>query len=169
MCIEKTTYSDLEACYSITKSCAKYLIDNGIFQWNEMYPSKEILQKDIELQQLWKLTENNTIIGIVVLTKIEDVEYKSVKWLTENRSNLYVHRLAVHPTYQGKGYAQKLMSFGENYAVNNNYNSIRLDTFSKNIRNQKFYKKRGYVKLESIFFPNQSKHPFYCYEKVLNV
>ena len=46
MCIEKTTYSDLEACYSITKSCAKYLIDNGIFQWNEMYPSKEILQKE---------------------------------------------------------------------------------------------------------------------------
>ena len=169
MLIKKAIYSDLEVCHSITKCCADEMIKNGIFQWNETYPSKEILQKDIEFQQLWKLTENNTIIGIIVLTKIEDVEYKSVKWLTENRNNLYVHRLAVHPTYQGQGYAQKLMSFAENYAVDNNYNSIRLDTFSKNIRNQKFYEKRGYIKLESIFFPNQSAHPFYCYEKVLNV
>ena len=169
MLIEKATHSDLEGCHLITKCCANEMIKNGIFQWNEMYPSKEILSKDIELQQLWKLIENNTIIGIIVLTKIEDVEYKSVKWLTENRDNLYVHRLAVNPKCQGKGYAQKLMSFGENYAVNNNFNSIRLDTFSENTRNQKFYEKRGYAKLGSIFFPNQSIHPFYCYEKILNV
>ncbi len=169
MLIEKATYSNLEACHLITRSCADAMIKKGIFQWNEAYPSKEILKKDIELQQLWKLTENNTIIGIIVLTKIEDEEYKSVKWLTENLNNLYVHRLAVQPKFQGKGYAQKLMSFGEDYAINNNYNSIRLDTFSQNTRNQKFYEKRGYIKLESIFFPNQSVHPFYCYEKVLNV
>lgn len=169
MLIEKATQSNLEACYFITKSCANEMIKNGIFQWNDTYPSKEILQKDIELQQLWKLTENNIIIGIIVLTKIEDQEYKSVKWLSENRNNLYVHRLAVDPTFQGKGYAQKLMSFAENYALDNGFSSIRLDTFSQNIRNQKFYQKRGYVKLEEIFFPNQSKHPFYCYEKILNV
>lgn len=169
MLIEKATYSDLEACLLITRSCADEMIKKGIFQWNETYPSKNILHKDIELHQLWKLTKNNTIIGIVVLTKIEDEEYKPVKWLTGNGNNLYVHRLAVHPTYQGQGYAQKLMSFAEKYAVNNNYNSIRLDTFSQNIRNQKFYQKRGYVKLAAIFFPNQSEHPFYCYEKILNV
>jgi len=169
MTIEKASYSDIEACHLITKSCANEMVKNGIFQWNDAYPSKEILLKDIELQQLWKLMEKNTFIGIIVLTKIEDIEYKSVKWLTENRNNLYVHRLAVHPKYQGKGYAQKLMSFAENYASDNSYNSIRLDTFSQNNRNQKFYQKCGYVKLEAIFFPNQSSHPFYCYEKILNV
>jgi len=31
-----------------------------------------------------------------------------------------------------------------------------------------FYKKRNYKKLESIYLPKQSKHPFYCFEKVLN-
>ena len=169
MLIEKATYKNLEACHLITKSCANAMIKNGVFQWNEAYPSKEILLKDIELQQLFKLTENSTIIGIIVLTKIEDEEYKSVNWLTENRNNLYVHRLAVNPTCQGKGYAQKLMTFAENYATTNGFNSIRLDTFSQNTRNQKFYEKRGYVKLEEIYFPNQSEFPFYCYEKILNV
>ena len=144
------------------------MIENGIFQWNEMYPSKKVLQKDIELQQIWKLEENEIIIGIIVLTEIEDKEYKNVKWLTKNDKNLYVHRLAVHPNYQGKGNAQNLMDFAENYAKKNEYKSIRLDTFSKNKRNHKFYQNRNYVKLESIYFPNQSEFPFYCYEKNLN-
>ncbi|REE83552.1 ribosomal protein S18 acetylase RimI-like enzyme [Lutibacter oceani] len=169
MKIEKVHISNLDAIFSLTKSCAKHLIENEIFQWNEYYPSKEVLKNDIELNQLWKLVENNLIIGIIALTEIEDVEYKSVKWLTENDTNLYIHRLAVHPDYQGKGYAQQLMNFAENYAKEHNYDSIRLDTFSKNIRNQQFYEKRNYIKLESIYFPKQSEHPFYCYEKVLHV
>lgn len=169
MKIEKVHILNLDAIFSLTKSCAKHLIENEIFQWNEYYPSKEVLKNDIELNQLWKLVENNLIIGIIALTEIEDVEYKSVKWLTENDTNLYIHRLAVHPDYQGKGYAQQLMNFAENYAKEHNYDSIRLDTFSKNIRNQQFYEKRNYIKLESIYFPKQSEHPFYCYEKVLHV
>jgi len=75
----------------------------------------------------------------------------------------------VHPKFQGEGYAQKLMAFAENYAKKYNYNSIRLDTFSENIRNQNFYEQRNYTKLEAIYFPNQSEYPFYCYEKVLDV
>jgi len=167
--IVKASILDLEQLYVITKSCAKHMIENDIFQWNENYPSKEVLQKDIELLQIWKLEENKVIVAIIVLTEIEDEEYNEVKWLTKNYKNLYIHRLAVHPNFQGQGYAQKLMAFAENYASENSYKSIRLDTFSKNIRNQKFYKKRNYKKLETIYFPNQSEHPFYCYEKVLDV
>lgn len=166
--IEKATMSHLEKLYDITKSCAKHMINKGVFQWNEMYPSKEILQLDIELQQIWKIADENTVIGIVVLSEIEDSEYENVKWLTSNDRNLYIHRLAVNPDFQGNGYAQKLMSFAENYAKEHQFNSIRLDTFSQNKRNQDFYEKRNYVKLESIYFPKQSKFPFYCYEKVLD-
>lgn len=168
MKIEKAHISDLEHLLSITKSCAKFMIENGIFQWNEHYPSNEVLLNDINLNQLWKLVENNLIIGLIVLTEVEDKEYKSVKWLTENENNLYVHRLAIHPNFQGKGFAQKLMNFAENYAIENIYNSIRLDTFSQNKRNLQFYEKQDYKRLESIYFPKQSEHPFYCYEKVLN-
>ena len=169
MNIEKAKKEDSKRLVEITRSCARHMIDRGIFQWNDVYPSQKVFENDIALGQCWKLEKEGCIIGIIVLTEIEDREYENVQWLTENNRNLYIHRLAVLPSYQGKGYAQKLMGFGENYAVNNNYNSIRLDTFSENIRNQKFYEKRGYVKLGSIFFPNQSIHPFYCYEKILNV
>lgn len=167
--IKKAEISDLNQLLEVTKSCAKHMINNGIYQWNELYPSKEVLQKDIELQQIWKLEVEDKIIGIIVLTTIEDEEYKDVKWLTKNHQNLYIHRLAVSPQFQGKGYAQKLISFAENYAITNKFTSIRLDTFSQNKRNQKFYKQQNYTQLESIYFPNQSEFPFYCFEKILNV
>lgn len=169
MTIKKAVAIDLESIYFNTKSCAEQLINQGVFQWNEAYPSKEIIQKDIELKQLWKLAINDKVIGSIVLTEIEDADYKDVNWLTENSQNLYIHRLAIHPNFQGEGYAQKLMDFAENYASKNNYNSIRLDTFSQNKRNQIFYKKRNYIQLDAIFLPNQSTYPFYCFEKVLNV
>jgi ribosomal protein S18 acetylase RimI-like enzyme len=59
------------------------------------------------------------------------------------------------------------MDFAEQHAIENNYTSIRLDTFSKNKRNQLFYELRGYKKLEDIYFPKQSEFPFNCYELVL--
>lgn len=169
MVIKKASEPDLSQLLSIIKSCGQNLIEQGIFQWNEKYPSKEVLLEDIALQQIWKLEDGNKIVGLIVLTENEDEEYQHVKWLTKNQQNLYIHRLAVHPKFQGKGYAQKLMDFAEKYAMENNYNSIRLDTFSQNKRNQKFYEQRNYIKLESIYFPNQSEFPFYCYEKIMNV
>ena len=94
-------------------------------------------------------------------------EYIPINWLSENDKNLYVHRLAIDPRHQGKGYAQKLMDFAEAFAKDNNYRSIRLDTFSQNKRNQKFYELRGYKQLDDIYFPKQSEYPFHCYELIL--
>lgn len=168
MAIKNAARTDLEKLYEITKRCARDMIARGIFQWDEKYPSTDILLKDIELGQIWKLEDGNIILGIIVLTEIEDEEYKNVNWLTKNGNSLYVHRLAVDPKLQGLGYAQKLMNFAEKFAKENNYSSIRLDTFSKNKRNQNFYEKRDYTKLEKIYFLNQSEHPFYCYEKIIN-
>lgn len=169
MLIKKASKQDLEQLLSVVKSCGQKLIDQGIFQWNEEYPKREDLLEDIELQELWKLEDKNSIIGLIVLTENADEEYHNVKWLTKNHKNLYIHRLAVHPNFQGKGYAQKLMDFAEKYARENGYYSIRLDTFSQNKRNLQFYEQRNYIKLESIYFPKESEFAFYCYEKIMNV
>ena len=53
--ISKATKTDLEQIYKLTKSCAQYLIEQNIFQWNEHYPSKQVLQKDIDLNQIWTI------------------------------------------------------------------------------------------------------------------
>jgi len=167
MTITKPTKADISKLLIVTKTCAKAMISNGIYQWDDDYPSYEAFEKDIEIGQLWLIKSQETIIGSVVISDIMDEEYKVIEWLTSNTKNVYIHRLAIHPEQQGKGLAQKLMDFAENYAKENGYVSVRLDTFSLNERNNIFYQKRGYQKLGNVYFPKQSEHPFHCYELVL--
>lgn len=167
MTISLARTSDLPEIKKLTESCAVAMQDKGIFQWNEHYPSLEKLEADVQKKELYILSENEKIKGIIVLTNFMDEEYIPIEWLTESGNNLYIHRLATHPDVWGSGYGQKLMDFAEDFARENGYISVRLDTFSQNKRNQKFYESRGYTRLGDIFFPKQSEHPFHCYELVL--
>ena len=164
--IRKAEYKDIELLMSITKACAKHMISFGIYQWNEHYPNRLAFETDLKRGELYVLEKNKSIIGCIVLSNVMDEEYIPIKWLTPNGKNLYIHRLAIHPKFQGKGFAQDLMNFAEQFAMDNNYTSVRLDTFSQNRRNQKFYELRNYKRLGNIYFPKQSEYPFYCYELV---
>ncbi len=167
MIIRRAKINELAEIMAVTRACAAHMQAAGIFQWNDHYPSEKDFRNDIDRKELYVLHEAGELIAFIALTPIMDEEYKSVQWLTENGNNLYVHRLAVHPDQQANGYAQALMSYAENLARGENYTSIRLDTFSQNTRNQKFYEKRGYKRLGDIFLPMQSPYPFHCYELVL--
>jgi len=165
--IRRAKISEIPDIITICKSCAAHMISNGIYQWNEQYPSATAFEEDIERNELYVLEIDEIIIGTVVISTRMDNEYKPVKWITQNSNAVYIHRLSINPKYQGNGFAQQLMDFAENHAKENNFASVRLDTFSQNKRNQRFYEKRGYQKLEDIFYPKQSEHPFHCYELVL--
>ncbi len=167
MKIRQAYQEDLSKAKKLTEACAVGMQQLGIFQWNAQYPSEEKLQHDIDHKELYVLEENNQIMGMIVLSEIMDEEYIPVSWLTPSEKNLYIHRLAIHPESWGKGYGQKLMDFAEEFARKLDFQSIRLDTFSLNQRNQKFYETRGYQKLKDIYFPKQSAAPFHCYELVL--
>ena len=153
--IRKALISDLETVKSLTEACAKKMINDGIFQWNDHYPSKEIFRKDIEEESLYVWDDKNQIKGCIMFSPEKDEVYNSTKWLTQDDKNIYVHRLAVHPKFQKKGIGNKLMNFAESIAKKLNFISIRLDTFSQNKSNNKFYESRGYQKLGDVFFENK--------------
>ncbi|OUR91231.1 GNAT family N-acetyltransferase [Flavobacteriales bacterium 34_180_T64] len=165
--IRKGTLTDIDRILDITKACAVFMTSNSIFQWNEHYPNREPFEIDVQREELYVQEINSKVIGCIVLSKIKDEEYNPIPWLTPDGKNIYIHRLAIHPNQQGKGQARLLMDFAETFARNNHFDSIRLDTFSQNLRNQKFYELRGYKRLGEIYFPKQSEHPFYCYELIL--
>ena len=151
----------------VTRACAKKMVENGIYQWNEHYPTEEAFVNDLKRNELYVYEHNNQIIGAIVISSHMDEEYIPIKWLTPNGNNTYIHRVCIHPDFQGKGFAQSMMDFAESLSQENGFASVRLDTFSQNKRNQHFYEQRGYQKLGDIFFPKQSEHPFHCYELVL--
>lgn len=155
---------DIPQLLEITGACAVAMQQKNIYQWTEAYPDAGTLLRDISRKELWVLEENLAVVGCVVLSAIMDNEYKSVPWPLEKQEARYVHRLAVHPNLQRKGLGGKLMAFAENQAKKQGALALRLDTFSRNARNQQFYEARGYRRCGTVYFPNQSAYPFYCYE-----
>lgn len=161
---------EIDAIIALTKRCGKHMRDNGIDQWDENYPDYANIEHDLKTETLFTYRDDETIIGIVVLNESQDEEYEEINWLTNSSArSLVVHRLAVDPDHQGKGIARKLMDHAENYARQNQYDSIRLDTFSQNPRNQRFYNNRGYTDLGSVYLKYKKEHPYYCYELLLNL
>lgn len=167
MSIRLAVAPDIDRVVEITRACNLFMRSQGIFQWTDKYPSKNSFLNDLKREELYVLEEKNQIIGCIVISTFMDEVYRPVKWLTKNTSHIYIHRIAIHPENQGKGNAQKLMNYAEDYAREKAFVSVRLDTFSQNPRNMRFYETRGYERLETIQFPEQSEFPFYCYEKVL--
>ena len=165
--IRRAKLSEIPEILAITKACAVDLQQKGIYQWNDNYPSKNAFLGDIERKELYVKVLGEQVIGAIAVSTLMDEEYRSIGWSTPNDNNVYVHRLCVHPHFQGRGHAQSLMDFAEKLARKGNFASVKLDTFSQNKRNQRFYETRGYKRLGDVYFPQQSEHPFYCYELVL--
>jgi ribosomal protein S18 acetylase RimI-like enzyme len=119
--IRKANLNDLRIILDITKACAKLMISKNIFQWNESYPSLETFKKDVINQSLYVIENNKEVIGCLVISDHMDEFYYKVKWLTPNTKNGYLHRLAIHPDHQRKGFAKKLMKYAFNFSKENGF------------------------------------------------
>jgi GNAT superfamily N-acetyltransferase len=151
----------------LVRECIKYMNDQGVDQWNDQYPQPEIFLSDIEKDSLYIIKNEEMITGIIVLSEEQDKQYDQIEWTDKFGKVLLIHRLAVHPKWQKKGIAQKLMDFAESYAKENGYSSIRLDTYSQNPRSLKLFEKRNYERKSGhVHFP-ECKEPYYCYEMLL--
>jgi len=139
-------------------------MDIGNDQWNDQYPKQDLFINDIETGTLFAMKEDGKMIGIIVLSEYQDKEYGDIEWNDISGKVLVVHRLAIYPTWQRKGIAGLLLDFSEKFAKENGYSSIRVDTYSKNIRSLRFFEKRGYERRPGhIHFP-ECEAPYYCFE-----
>jgi len=157
---------DAPEIHRLLQACAQEMIRNDVDQWNDSYPTIDRVEEDLSKQELFKVCIDNTIAAVITLNSFESPEYKKLTWTENSTPTMVVHRLAVHPDFQKRGLASRLMGFAEDWAIDKQYKSIRLDTYSQNRINVDFYEKREYKYVGQVFFSRLSS-PFNCYEKIL--
>jgi ribosomal protein S18 acetylase RimI-like enzyme len=140
------------------------MISNGIIQWTYDYPDKGVIRKDMQNEHLWIHETGSIVNGTVTINSFEHPAYSQVNWQHSNFQ--VIHRLAVDPGFQRKGIAKKLMLHAENYCLERGYESIRLDAFTQNSGNLRFYNDLNYRQVGQIHF-NSHQEPFACFEKLL--
>ena len=138
---------------------------DGSNQWQDGYPNPESVQNDIEKGVGFVLTENESIIGYSAILINDEPEYANIvgKWLS-NGDFVVFHRVAIAETHLGKGMAKLLFTFIEEFAKDNNINSIKADTNFDNGAMLSLFDKSGYVYCGEVHFRGS---PRKAYEKVL--
>ena len=79
----------------------------------------------------------------MVLNQFNEPQYEEVEFELPAAASLAIHRLAVDPDYQGRGYAGMMVGFAEKFAADLGYSSMRLDAFSGNPVALELYEKTG--------------------------
>lgn len=150
---------------------AKKLLSTMSLQWQQGYPYKETIKKDILDNNLFGYFEDEKLLGIIALVKGFNPDYETIEgsWgIPTNDNDLTVHRIAVKEGYHNKGIGYRMMEYAVKYAKENHLTSVKADTHQTNIAMQKLCLHTGFTYRGIIYLvrPEQDNSRF-AYELVL--
>lgn len=168
--------NDLPSIMHILQETITAMHQEGVYQWNEVYPTLELIEADIQQQSLYvALNSFDSILGFIVLNESQPENYKLLPWQENQKKVFSVHRLAIAKECSSKKIATQLYNQIEEIAKANNGTSMRIDTAANNIKAQQFFLKQGYSWIGNMKYNDYghlySKYYdmlFYCYEKPLS-
>ena len=133
----KAKLEDIDRILELICQRIDWMDKNNIDQWNnteylEVYPKSYFMQNI----DYFFVSENNK--KIVAATALYKNDYR---WETSAKA-LYVHHLVADLKCKGAG--KQLLQYSENYAKENGFNFMRLDSAVGNIKLEKFYTDQGY-------------------------
>ena len=140
----KANINQTEEVFSIFSAAINHMEEEGIHQWDSIYPDKTVITEDIVRKQLYTGVIDGKIAVCFVLSEDYDEEYKNGQWQWPESKFCIIHRLCVSPDFQNKGIAAETLKYIENLCKSQGYDSIRLDCFTENPYSRKLYDKAGY-------------------------
>ncbi len=165
--IDFLDHSHIPSIMQLIERVIKRHAEQGIEQWDEIYPDAACFARDIGNHTQRGLfyhpaSGDSELVGIVSINEYQDPEYDEVEWELDDPCPLLVHRLSLDPAWQGKGLASLLMNYVEEYARENGYASIRLDAYTGNQASLDLYTRLGYRVRGTVRY---RKGLFVCFEK----
>lgn len=147
---------EAEAIWSILLDGRRYLSEQGIDQWQKIFPLLSDVQRDIALGHNYVQTvryydhvEKRTkeeIVGTLVLFFQEDPTYSTLregKWMQDGPYGT-MHRVAIRSEHRGKKLAHKLFYEAYRLCLRQNIHYIRVDTHEGNKPMRSLIEQQGF-------------------------
>ena len=145
---------------------ALYSLQKGrkFCSWNDAYPAAENFEDDIAHDALFVMrTPSGRIVGAISIERDPDVDVLPC-WNPALQPAGEIARLAVHPAYQGRGRARKLVGFIMEELQRRGYRSIHLLV---NSRNETALRSYAAFRFDNVGECDMYGQHFLCYEKAL--
>ena len=165
--VEFATIADLSSIMDLYKQCTRYLLAQGIDQWDQTYPDIETAKQDIQKRDMYVMKIRDNVLGSIVINEEQDEQYEDIRWKIPCENPLVIHRLCINPNIQFRGSGKRLCLFAEEYGTMNGNDVIRLDTYTGNPTAMNLYRKLGYTQAGGHCFYHGCSQAFICMEKRL--
>ena len=146
MTIRLAEKKDIDRIMQIIADARESIGRLGIDQWQYGYPTRDIVKEDIMLGRSYVVVENNEIFATFALMLHGEPTYKKIycgAWISDGEY-LALHRIAIESSHRGQGIAEKIVAFLSDYANENGYSSVRVDTHQGNLPMRKMLEKNGF-------------------------
>lgn len=153
--IRQATTDDINAILSIVHDAQLSLRDLGIDQWQDGYPSRDVILDDIAKGVGFVLySDSDEVEGYVAIVLNGEEAYNQIPTEQWNTSKEYVvvHRLCVARHARRKGVAIELMSHAAESARKAGMSAFRIDTHRGNIRMLRMLEKLGFKYVGIIYY-----------------
>lgn len=158
------TEQDLDAICMLIQQAIDEMEKHGIYQWDDVYPSRKDFEEDIEKRTLYLAYLDECLIALYVISSECDDQYQNGQWKYDEKNSYILHRFCVSPLFQNQGIGKTVLLHVETQIKEMGYQSVRLDTFTENPFAQRLYLHNGY---ESRGYADWRKGRFDLMEKKL--
>ncbi|MFI3332133.1 MAG: GNAT family N-acetyltransferase [Rikenellaceae bacterium] len=159
------TRADIEQIMEIVTQGQALLRSRGVDQWQDGYPTIEIIEEDIKRKCGFVITLEQQVAAYGALIEGEEPAYTALsggEWLTQF-DYLTLHRLTVSNKFRGCGIGAKFLEAMEREAAARNIRSLRADTHRDNSIMRSLLTKHQFTLCGDVYF--RESHRF-AYEKV---
>ncbi len=133
MYFRKATPDDLDSIMEIVADAQHSLGSRGIDQWQDGYPTREGIERDIELGVGEVVIEDGEIAAYVCIMINGEPFYEQIegKWLSME-DYVVVHRICVRNTFVRRGIATAILRHAAEFAVGQGVFDFKIDTHKDN-------------------------------------
>ena len=124
MQIVRAELSDIDAIMACIADAQRFLARLGVNQWQDGYPTREIIEQDILRGESFVMTEDGEVIATAVISFTGEPTYSVIEgsWSADIPYGV-VRRLAVRDSGRG-GVARRFFSYAEATAEAQGYGCI---------------------------------------------
>jgi N-acetylglutamate synthase-like GNAT family acetyltransferase len=163
--IRKAEEADVERIWQIILQAKEQMRLRNSVQWQDDYPTVEIITDDIGKGYGYVLSFDNIVIAYAAVVYDGEPAYGTIRgeWLSDY-PYVVVHRLAVADEMKQQGIATLFMQKITDLSREKGIRSFRVDTNFDNLYMQKILVKLGFTYCGEVFYEKKQRM---AYEKIL--
>lgn len=144
--VRKAELFELDRIDEMFGEARAFMASQNIDQWQDGYPERALLEKDITNGNRYVVCENEKILATVGIFLGDEPDYAEIEgqWINDS-SYACIHRICVDDSVKGLGLGGVMVRACEEICRKNKCRNIRCDTHADNKPMRRMLEKNGFV------------------------